>query len=58
VRTLIDAKIAGKEILAIAPVETTAVTNVRVALEQSLEAISATAHPPVKAAAAKRRKAS
>lgn len=58
VRRLIDAKVAGEEIVAIAPVDTTAVTNLRTALEQSLQAISATERPAAKAAAAKRRKAS
>lgn len=58
VRKLIDAKVAGEEIVSVAPVETTAVANLRVALEQSLEAVRATAGHPAKAVAAKRRKAS
>jgi DNA end-binding protein Ku len=58
VRTLIAAKIAGDEIVTAAAVDTPAVTNLRSALEQSLETISATAHPPAKAAPVKRQRAS
>jgi DNA end-binding protein Ku len=54
---LIDAKIAGQEIV-IPPIETPAVLNLRAALEQSLQAMSATKAAPAKAVPAKRKKAS
>jgi len=54
-RRLIDAKIAGDEIL-IPLVPTPPVINLREALEQSLAAVKATKTPPVKAASPPKRK--
>jgi DNA end-binding protein Ku len=50
-RRIIDAKIAGQEIVEPTPVDTLPVLNLRAALEQSLEAVSATKKIPAKAAA-------
>jgi len=58
VRLLIDAKIAGQEIVEPPPIETPAVLDLRAALEQSLAAVSATKKVPAKASPAKRRRAS
>jgi len=58
IRQLIDAKIAGEEIVVSLPIETPAVLDLRAALEQSLAAVSATKKIPAKASPAKRRRAS
>ncbi len=58
VRRLIDAKIAGKEIIAVAPVDAPAVVNLRDALTASLQACRAATTIPAKAKPVKRMRAS